>query len=56
MKTKSFELEDSSLEQKLALESELVKHESMSILKEFEQIDDFGADCNSSNDPKSSDE
>lgn len=29
------------LEQKLAIESKLVGDESMSILKEFEEIDDF---------------
>ncbi|HEX7584018.1 MAG TPA: hypothetical protein VF373_04975 [Prolixibacteraceae bacterium] len=56
MKTKSFELEDSTLEQKLVMESEMVKEDSMLILKDFEEIDDFGADCNSSDDFESSDE
>ena len=32
---------DTILEQKLKLESELVRNESMALLKEFEAMDDF---------------
>jgi len=32
---------DTILEQKLKLESELVRNESMAVLKEFEAMDDF---------------
>lgn len=46
----------SNLEQQLQIESELVRDESMMVLKEFEDIDDFGLGCDSSDDLKSSDE
>ena len=47
----------SNLEQKLQLESELVRNESMSILREYEESEDLsGLENYSSDDSKSSDE
>ena len=46
----------SNLEQQLQMESELVRDESMMVLKDFEAVDDFGLGCYSSDDSKSSDE
>ncbi len=43
-------MERSILEKQLAIESELVKDESMSVLKQFEYIDDVCSDCNSFDD------
>lgn len=43
-------MERTILENRLAIESELVKDESMSVLKEFEYIDDVCSDCNSFDD------
>lgn len=34
-----------NLEQQLQIESELVRDESMMVLREFEDIDDFGLGC-----------
>ena len=39
-------MERSILEKQLAIESELVKDESMSVLKEFKYIDVVYSDCN----------
>lgn len=44
----------SNIEQQLQTESELVRDESMMVLKEFEDIDDFGLGCYSSVDSKPS--
>ena len=49
-------MERSILEKQFAIESELVKDESMSILKEFEYIDDVCSDCNSVDDLESTEE
>ena len=46
----------SNLEQQLQTESELVRDESMMVLKEFEEVDEFELDYYSSDDLKSSDE
>jgi hypothetical protein len=49
-------MEKSILEQKLALESELVRNESMRVLKDFEEIENCGLEDYSSDDSESSDE
>ena len=49
-------MEKSNLEQQLAFESELVRNESMTVLKDFEEIDSFQLSDYSSDDSKSSDE
>jgi len=36
------------LEKQLAIESELVRDESMIVLKDFEEVDDFESGCYSS--------
>ena len=46
----------SNLEQLLQIESDLVRYESMIVLKVFEDGDDFDLDCYSAYDPKSSNE
>lgn len=46
----------SNLEQQLQIESELVRDESMIVLKDFEEVDDFGSGCYSSDELQSSDE
>ena len=44
LKSKPIEMDKSNLAQKIAQESELVKAESMLILKEFEAIDNIELD------------
>lgn len=49
-------MERSILEKQLAIESGLVKDESMSVLKELEDIDDICFNCNSFDDIESTEE
>lgn len=42
-------MERSILEKQFAIESELVRDESMIALKDFEEVDDFESGCYSSN-------
>ena len=45
-----------NISKQVPIESELVRDESMMVLKDFEDVDDFESACYSSDDLKSSDE